>query len=64
MPIVIHPKSQGSITLNSADPFDRPSIDPNVLGEEEDRKVMKAGKSNYCRHICSIRTVWTGIALS
>ena len=46
-PIVLQPKSRGRITLNSADPFDRPSIDLNVLGDDEDRKVMKAGRQRY-----------------
>ncbi len=37
----LRPDSRGSITLASNDPFDHPSIDPNYLASETDRKVMR-----------------------
>lgn len=41
LPAVLHPRSRGSITLRSADPFDRPIIDPRLLSDSRDRDVMK-----------------------
>jgi choline dehydrogenase len=37
------PRSRGSITLNSADPFESPKIEPNYLGETLDQKTLVAG---------------------
>ncbi len=37
----LRPESRGSVKLNSADPFDHPSIDPNYLATEEDRRAMR-----------------------
>ena len=42
--VVLHPYSRGRITLASADPFDRPIIDPNILSDARDREVAKASK--------------------
>ena len=44
LPAVLHPKSRGSIRLASADPLDRPHIDPNMLTDPYDREVMRAGE--------------------
>ena len=44
LPAVLHPKSRGSIRLASADPLDRPHIDPNMLADPYDREVMRAGE--------------------
>lgn len=46
---MLHPRSRGSISLASADPLDRPLIDPNILGHPEDKDIAMAGKSleNY-----------------
>jgi len=35
-----HPKSRGTVAIQSADPFQQPQISPNYLSEEIDRKVM------------------------
>ncbi|XP_045198417.2 L-sorbose 1-dehydrogenase-like [Mercenaria mercenaria] len=40
LPIILHQKSRGRITLNSTDPFDYPNIDPNYLAEKEDMDVF------------------------
>lgn len=40
---LLHPKSTGRITLTSGDPFDRPLIDLNLLSDERDIKVFRAG---------------------
>ncbi len=40
---VTRPRSAGQVTLSSADPLDRPVIDPNHLGEPEDLRVAMAG---------------------
>ena len=40
---VTHPKSRGSITLKSIDPFDYPVIDPQYLTDQRDIKEFIAG---------------------
>ena len=37
------PDSLGTVLARSADPFDKPVIDANYLGEESDRRVLLAG---------------------
>ncbi|KAF6027440.1 hypothetical protein EB796_014239 [Bugula neritina] len=44
---VLHPQSRGAVSLASADPLQRPIINPNFLSETRDRVVLKAG----LRHI-------------
>ena len=39
---LLRPKSRGSVSLASADPFAAPLIDPNFLGETEDLETMVA----------------------
>ena len=39
----LRPESRGRITLNSADPFDAPRIDPNYLSEQKDVDVLVEG---------------------
>jgi choline dehydrogenase-like flavoprotein len=44
-PILLTPRSRGTITLRSADPFDKPLIDPRYLSDPEgaDRAALMAG---------------------
>jgi choline dehydrogenase-like flavoprotein len=37
---VISPLSRGTVTLNSSDPFQRPNINPNLLGSPFDAYVL------------------------
>lgn len=39
---LVSPTSRGSITLNTSNPFDPPLIDPALLKDESDRKMMRA----------------------
>jgi len=38
--VLLHPKSIGSVTLKSADPFEYPVIEPNYLKDEDDVKTI------------------------
>lgn len=40
IPVLLHPKSRGSITLSSKSPFDFPILNMNYLQEEEDRQIF------------------------
>lgn len=42
-PYLGQPRSVGSITLNSSDPFDPPLIDPNYYSNPEDLEILKEG---------------------
>jgi pyridoxine 4-oxidase len=52
-----HPRSRGTVRLASADPKDKPLIDPNYLAEEYDRTV-------YLEALETARSVGTRAALS
>ncbi|XP_061193560.1 L-sorbose 1-dehydrogenase-like [Saccostrea echinata] len=41
--ILLHPKSRGTIRLQSSDPFDPPLIDPNYLDHPDDIKMLLKG---------------------
>ncbi|KAK4014877.1 hypothetical protein OUZ56_027387 [Daphnia magna] len=43
MPVTLRPKSRGYIRLNSADPFDKPIINPNYYDDPYDVKVTIEG---------------------
>ncbi|XP_053398056.1 glucose dehydrogenase [FAD, quinone]-like [Mercenaria mercenaria] len=43
IPLLLHPKSRGKVTLKSTDPFDYPFIDPNYFEEREDIETLKRG---------------------
>lgn len=43
VPILLRPKSKGRLKLQSADPFDKPLIDPNYFSDQEDMKTLIAG---------------------
>lgn len=47
LPILLHPKSNGSIRLQSDDPFDPPLIDPNYLDHPDDVKTLLRGITIY-----------------
>ncbi|ESO12711.1 hypothetical protein HELRODRAFT_159297 [Helobdella robusta] len=42
-PILLHPRSRGSVTLNSSNPYDKPIIDPNYLSEDQDVQILLEG---------------------
>ncbi|SBO10555.1 Alcohol dehydrogenase [acceptor] [Vibrio mediterranei] len=45
---LLRPKSTGTVTLNSADPYDVPSIDPTFFQDPDDMRVMiKGWKKQY-----------------
>lgn len=41
--ILLHPKSRGTVRLQTTDPFDPPLIDPNYLDHPDDAKVLLKG---------------------
>jgi choline dehydrogenase len=41
--VVLRPRSRGSVTLRSADPFEAPAISPNFLADPEDARVLVEG---------------------
>ncbi|XP_048768066.2 alcohol dehydrogenase [acceptor]-like isoform X2 [Ostrea edulis] len=45
-PVLLRPKSKGTIALQSADPFDPPVIDPRYLEHTEDVKTLLKGVRN------------------
>lgn len=43
LPIVLRPKSRGTVRLKSNNPFDKPIIDPNYLVEQHDVELLVEG---------------------
>lgn len=41
--VLLHPKSRGTIQLQSSDPLDPPLIDPNYLDHPDDLKALLKG---------------------
>lgn len=46
--VVIQPKSKGWVRLASADPKDMPLVNPNMLSDEDDMKMMVEGQKFFC----------------
>lgn len=46
---MLAPKSRGTVTLNTSNPFDPPLIDPNYLQNPSDITDVVQGKPNYLR---------------
>lgn len=46
LPVLLHPKSRGTIRLRSRDPFDQPIIDPNYLDHPDDAETLLTGTEN------------------
>ena len=48
-PVLLHPRSRGTIRLRSADPNDRPIIDPQYLTDDVDIKILAEGSTGMFR---------------
>ena len=46
-PVLLKPRSRGTIRLQSADPADDPLINPNYLAEDADAKILVEGQYMY-----------------
>lgn len=42
IPTILHPRSRGSVTLKSSNPFEHPNIDPNYLSHPKDVETIVA----------------------
>jgi len=49
-PVLLHPRSRGTVRLRSSDPEDPPLINPNYLSEEIDVKILAEGEIAYTRN--------------
>lgn len=56
LPNVSHPRSRGTIRLNSDSPFAHPAIHPNLLGNESDIAVL-IGAGRLCRRIMQTKSL-------
>ena len=46
-PGLLRPKSRGTITLKSKNPFDLPIVDPNFLDHPDDVKLIVKGEHQF-----------------
>lgn len=51
------PLSRGNMTLQSADPHDKPLIDPNLLSHEDDIKPLVQG-CRFAQKIAKMKPLW------
>jgi choline dehydrogenase len=60
----LRPESRGTILARSSDPFDTPSIDPNHLATEEDRRAMRESVK-MVREVCAQDALapWRGLEM-
>ena len=47
LPVILHPKSRGSIRLRSDNPFDHPSIDPKYFSHPDDLRGVNLIKKIF-----------------
>lgn len=45
MPILLHPKSRGTLKIKSKNPEDPPLLDPNYLAHHDDVKILLEGRT-------------------
>ncbi|XP_067124762.1 glucose dehydrogenase [FAD, quinone]-like [Centruroides vittatus] len=53
-PTLIHPRSRGSVTLKSSNPYVEPVIDLNILSHPDDVKILVEGMK-YCLTLASTK---------
>jgi len=49
-PVLLHPRSRGTVRLRSSDPDEPPLINPNYLSEDVDVKILAEGEIQ--RQLC------------
>ncbi|XP_026281552.2 glucose dehydrogenase [FAD, quinone]-like [Frankliniella occidentalis] len=55
LPVLVRPRSSGTVTLRSADPRRPPIVDLNLLDDKEDLAVLVDGLDFYTRKLASSR---------
>ncbi|KAJ7583130.1 alcohol oxidase [Mycena floridula] len=58
----VSPAARGSVSINSSNPFDQPIINPNILGTDWDRFVMREAIRSAKRFINA--SAWDGYVIS
>ena len=46
---LLHPKSNGTVRINTTNPYDSPIVNPNYLAQEIDRKIWYEGLREVCK---------------